>query len=44
MESRKNFCGGNWKCNLTLAQTTDFVEKVLNPLDFDPSKVGNFIH
>jgi len=37
--TRKNFVGGNWKCNNTVAQTKDLVENVLNKLVFDSAKV-----
>jgi len=36
--ARKLFIGGNWKCNNTLAQTKELVEKVVNPLKFDENK------
>lgn len=39
--ARKLFIGGNWKCNNTLQQTKDLVDKVVNNLKFDDAKVGN---
>eukprot|EP01016_Furgasonia_blochmanni_P005156 TRINITY_DN119_c0_g1_i1.p1 TRINITY_DN119_c0_g1~~TRINITY_DN119_c0_g1_i1.p1 ORF type:complete len:290 (-),score=132.40 TRINITY_DN119_c0_g1_i1:247-1116(-) len=35
---RRLFVGGNWKCNNTVAQTKDLVEKVVNKLTFDTKK------
>lgn len=42
MNHRKVFMGGNWKCNNTLVQTKQIVETVVDKLEFDPEKVGNF--
>lgn len=39
MAARRLFVGGNWKCNNTLAQTKDLVNKVYNKLKFDSNKV-----
>jgi len=36
--ARKLFIGGNWKCNNTLSQTKELVEKVINQLKFDDKK------
>lgn len=38
---KKLFIGGNWKCNNTLQQSKDLVEKVYNNLKFDEKKIGN---
>lgn len=38
---KKLFIGGNWKCNNTLQQSKDLVDKVVNNLKFDEKKVGN---
>lgn len=42
MNHRKVFMGGNWKCNNTLVQTKHIIETVVDKLEFDPEKVGNF--
>ena len=39
MAVRRCFVGGNWKCNNTLQETKDVVNKVYNKLVFDPKKV-----
>lgn len=40
---RKVFIGGNWKCNNTLAKTKTIMDEVIDQLEFDPERVGNFI-
>eukprot|EP01015_Nassula_variabilis_P024991 TRINITY_DN4825_c0_g1_i1.p1 TRINITY_DN4825_c0_g1~~TRINITY_DN4825_c0_g1_i1.p1 ORF type:complete len:281 (-),score=79.48 TRINITY_DN4825_c0_g1_i1:82-924(-) len=35
---RKVFVGGNWKCNLTIAQATEFTKSCINYLNVDASK------
>ena len=37
---RKVFIGGNWKCNNTLSSTQQMITNIIDPLDFDPNKVG----
>ncbi len=36
---RKVFIGGNWKCNNTLGQTQQMITNIIDPLEFDHSKV-----
>jgi len=35
---RRNFVGGNWKSNLTVAKVEDLVTKILNPVNIDTTK------
>lgn len=36
---RKLFLGANWKCNNTLAETKDIVNKLYNNIEFDSQKL-----
>lgn len=40
---RRNFVGGNWKSNLTVSKVEDLVTKILNPVNIDTTKTGNYI-
>lgn len=41
--SKKNFVGGNWKCNGSVDKNRELINDVINKLEFDPSKVGKEI-
>lgn len=38
-QNRKVFIGGNWKCNLTLAQAKSLTQDVLNKAEVDTAKM-----
>ena len=40
---KKVFFGGNWKCNNTLGETKGLIENIVNVLEFDSERVGNFL-
>lgn len=44
MEARRKFVGGNWKSNLTVEKVNALVSGILNKVEFDTNKVGNYTY